>query len=99
MSQHRHRFRYLADQLARAADINGCPPLAVRSIDQPDHSAGSLELTRGPDGYSVELIVNADGGRTALIYGVGCRELLAYLEGLKSPARIAHYLNPHDSRP
>jgi len=99
MSQHRHRFRYLADQLARAADINGCPSLAVRSIDQPDHNAGSLELTRGPDGYSVVLIVNADGGRTALVYGVGYRELLAYLEGLKSPARIAHYLNSHDSQP
>ena len=93
MSQHRHRFRYLADQLARAAEINGCPSLAVRSIDQPDHNAGSLELTRGPDGYSVELIVNANGGRTALIYGVGYRELLAYLEGLKSPARISHLLN------
>lgn len=99
MSQHRHRFRCLADQLARAADINGCPSLAVRSIDQPDHNAGSLELTRGPDGYSVVLIVNADGGRTALVYGVGYRELLAYLEGLKSPARIAHYLNSHDSQP
>lgn len=92
MSQHRYKFQYLAGQLARAADIIGCPSLAVRSIDQPDHNAGSLELTRGPDGYSVELIVNAEGGRTALIYGVGYRELVAYLEGLKSSARISHYL-------
>ena len=93
MSQHRYKFQYLAGQLARAAEIIGCPSLAVRSIDQPDHNAGSLELTRGPDGYSVELIVNADGGRTALIYGVGYRELVAYLEGLKSSARISHFLN------
>tara|TARA_A200000159_G_C7005097_1_gene207316 strand:- start:182 stop:481 length:300 start_codon:yes stop_codon:yes gene_type:complete len=99
MSQYRYKFQYLAGQLARAADIIGCPPLAVRSIDHPDHKAGSLDLTRGPDGYSVELLVNADGGRTALIYGVGYRELLAYLEGLKSPARIAHYLHSHDSQP